>query len=245
MARRVGKADAFGQALMAFQRDRTPWYVVERDDGYIDASSIGTYFSTLRSWQPYLQQALRFVRGKVVDVGCGAGRHVQHLQRLGYRTDGIDPSPLAVKVCRERGIKNVRIGTLESLPNGRVRYDTFVMFGNNFGLFGSRSHARKTLRMLLRCSTPHARIIAECRNPYKTSEQGHLRYNAKSQRRGRMFGQIRIRVRFKQYTDPWFDYLFVSPDEMRELVKGTGWRVAQVFGRGAQYCAVIEKEGNL
>lgn len=245
MARRVGKADAFGQALMAYWRDRTPWYIVERDDGYIDAISIGTYFSTLIDWKPYLKRALTFVRGRVVDVGCGAGRHVLYLQRRGYDVSGIDPSRLTVQVCKERGIRNVRVGSLESLPHSGKRYDTFVMFGNNFGLFGSRQHARTMLRQLHRCSTPHARIIAECRNPYKTSEQAHLRYNAKSERRGRMFGQIRIRVRFRQYTDPWLDYLFVSPDEMRELMNGTGWRVAKVFGSGAQYCAIIEKEGNL
>ena len=227
---------------MAYWREKTPWYVVERDDGNIDASSVGVYFSTFRAWRPDVRQALRFVRGHVVDIGCGAGRHVQYLQRHGLRTDGIDPSPLAVKVCRERGIRNVRESSLEALPDSRTRYDTFVMFGNNFGLFRSRTHTRTMLRRLLRCSTPHARIIAECRNPYKSLDASHLRYNRRSLQRGRMFGQIRIRVRFREYTDPWFDYLFVSPDEMRTLAAGTGWRVTRVFGHGALYCAILEKE---
>lgn len=226
---------------MEYWRGGDTVHVVERDDGYVDPCETSTYFSTFRAWQPYLRTALRYVRGRVIDIGCGAGRHVQYLQRLGFRTEGIDPSPLTVRVCKERGIRNVRRGTLEALPNGRTRYDTFTMFGNNFGLFGSRAHARTMLRKLLRVSSPHARIIAECRNPYKTKEQAHLRYNRRSMQRGHMFGQIRIRIRFKQYADPWFDYLFVSPEEMRDLMRGTGWRVMKVLGRGAQYCIVIER----
>ncbi len=242
MARRVEKADAFGHALMEYWCGGDSLHVVERDDGYVDPCETSTYFSAFRAWQPYLRQALRFVRGRVVDVGCGAGRHVQYLQRRGYDVTGIDPSPLAVKVCRMRGVRKVQRASLEDLPKGRTRYDTFLFFGNNFGLFGSRSYARTMLRQLHRCSTPQARIIAECRNPYKTSEHAHLRYNSDSFKRGRMFGQIRIRVRFRQYTDPWFDYLFVSPEEMRQLVNGTGWRVRRIIGHGAQYAAVIEKE---
>lgn len=238
-----GDTDAFGHALMAYWHGWPSWYNVERDDGYLDeASSVRTWFSAFRTWRPYLKQALSLVRGKTVDVGCGAGRHVLYLQQKDVDVSGIDPSPLAVTVCRERGIRNVRVSTLEALPDGRTKYDTFLMFGNNFGLFGSRSHARRLLKNLLRCSTPNARIIAECRNPYITNDPDHLRYNAASRKRGRMFGQIRIRIRFKQYTDPWFDYLFVSPKEMRELVAGTGWRVMRILGQGAQYCAVIEKE---
>ena len=225
---------------MAHLRRGTQWYIVERDDGYIDSGDIAEYFSLYRSWK-HDASALRYARGRIVDIGCGAGRHVQYLQRRGFKAEGIDPSPLAVKVCKERRIKNVRIGSLETLPNGRKRYDTFVMFGNNFGLFGSRSHARTMLRQLLRCSTKDARIIAECRDPYITSEEAHTCYNKANTKRGRMYGQVRIRVRFERYTDPWFDYLFVSPKEMRELVKGTGWRVVKVLGRGAQYFTVIER----
>jgi SAM-dependent methyltransferase len=241
MARTVGTSDAFGHALMAHWQRGIPWYIVERDDGYIDAGPVGEYFSTFRAWK-HDAAALRYATGRIVDIGCGAGRHVQYLQKRGFRAEGIDPSPLTVKVCRLRGIKDVRVGSLETLPNGRKRYDTFIMFGNNFGLFGSKRHAHAMLRRLLKCSTPHARIIAECRNPYITSDDAHMCYNKANARRGRMYGQIRIRVRFEQYTDPWFDYLFVSPKEMRELVHGTGWRVAKVIGRGAEYCAVIERE---
>jgi hypothetical protein len=58
-----------------------------------------------------------------------------------------------------------------------------------------------------------------------------------------MPGQLRIRIRYGQYTTPWFDYLLGSPEEMEKLARGTGWRVAQVIDRGEHvYVSVLERE---
>jgi hypothetical protein len=57
-----------------------------------------------------------------------------------------------------------------------------------------------------------------------------------------MPGQIRIRIRFQRVVGPWFDYLLVSPDEMREVLEGTGWHVSRCLDDGGRsYVAVIEK----
>ena len=44
-----------------------------------------------------------------------------------------------------------------------------------------------------------------------------------------MSGQLRFRVRYASYCSPWFDYLMVSPDEMKGILEGTGWRVERVL----------------
>jgi len=78
------------------------------------------------------------VKGRVLDVGCGAGRVGIYLQR--YRNldvTGIDISPLAVRVSRLRGLRKVRLLALEDIDFPRGSFDSVVMFGNNFGLFGS------------------------------------------------------------------------------------------------------------
>jgi hypothetical protein len=57
-----------------------------------------------------------------------------------------------------------------------------------------------------------------------------------------MTGQIRMRIRFNDLASPWFDYLFVSKDELASLVEGTGWRLADTIdGGSAQYVAVLER----
>ena len=59
-----------------------------------------------------------------------------------------------------------------------------------------------------------------------------------------MSGQIRLRVRYKAHASPWFDYLFVSKDELRNILAGTGWAVARFVDEpdNSRYIAVMEKE---
>jgi hypothetical protein len=114
--------------------------------------------------------------------------------------------------------------------------------GNNFGLFGGRRRARWLLRLLHAMTSPDARIVAESNNVYQTKDPDHLRYHRFNRRRGRMSGQLRLRVRYRRYCTPWFDYLMVSPREMKEILAGTGWRVRRFLKSGGSiYVAVIEK----
>ena len=47
---------------------------------------------------------------------------------------------------------------------------------------------------------------------------------------------------WRRAVTPYFDYLFVSPAELRKLARGTGWRVRQVLpSRGPMYVAVLER----
>ena len=58
-----------------------------------------------------------------------------------------------------------------------------------------------------------------------------------------MGGQVRMRIRYKQYATPWFDYLFVSKKEMQKIVAGTGWRVRRfIDSKGSVYIGMLEKE---
>jgi hypothetical protein len=140
-------------------------------------------------------------------------------------------------------VEHARVLPLEAIGTARVpRFNTVVMFGSNFGLFGSRLKANRLLRALLATTTPDARIIAEAKDPYRTRLPHHLRYYRRNLLEGRMFGQVRIRNRFRDTIGPWFDYLFVSPREMKEIVAGTGWDVTRVLeDGGSSFVAIIDK----
>jgi SAM-dependent methyltransferase len=186
---------------------------------------------------------MRFVRGRVLDVGAGAGRVALHLQERGHDVVAIDISPLAVEVCRRRGVRDARVCPFERIDASLGRFDTVVMWGNNFGLFGGPRKALSMLRRLHRLTNERGRIVAESRNAYDTDDPEHLAYHERNRRRGRMGGQLRLRIRHRSFATPWFDYLIVSPDEMEELLDGTGWRVARFLeGEANLYAAVIEKD---
>ncbi|MFH0953641.1 MAG: methyltransferase domain-containing protein [Verrucomicrobiota bacterium] len=235
--------DAFGQGLKAFLAGDPEQEIVEREDGHIDAVPHELYFQSSRYWQPHTRQAMRLVKGRVLDIGCGAGRHSLYLQKNGFRVTGIDVSPLAIEVCRSRGLCDARLCSITRIGPRLGRFDTIIMMGNNFGLFGSFRRARWVLRRMKAITSDRARIIAEVTDPYGTKNPCHLAYHRMNRRRGRMSGQIRLRVRFRQHATPWIDYLLASREEVRDIVRGTGWRIrAFVPPRGARYVVVLEKE---
>jgi SAM-dependent methyltransferase len=226
-------ADAFGEMLRA----RTDAEIVERDDAFIAGSKL-SYFAPVRRWGAVERRALRFVRGRVLDVGAGAGRVALELQARGREVVAIDISPGAVEVARKRGVRDVRLLALEDVDATLGRFGTVVMYGNNFGLFGSRAKARRLLRQLRPLAE---RIVAGSNDPYQTEDPAHLAYQARNRDRGRMPGQLRLRVRYRDLVGPWFEYLIVSPEEMEEIVEGTGWQIRRlVQDEGSYYVAVLE-----
>ena len=240
------REDAYGRMILdALERDDPTVEVIERDDGFVMASRYGTelYLAPFRRWPPRQRRAMRLARGRVLDIGTGAGRVALHLQERGLDVVAIDSSPLAVEACRRRGVRDARTVSVADFDDSLGAYDTIVMFGNNLGLLGGPVRARRLLRRFHRVSSARGRILGETLDPYATDDPAHLAYHDRNRRRGRMGGQLRIRVRYRDFATPWFDYLLMAPAELEELLGGTGWRlVRKIQDESPLYVAVIEKE---
>lgn len=202
------------------------------------------YFADFKDWPKIQKQAIKFAKGKVLDIGAGAGRISLYLQKKGFDVTAIDNSPLAIKVCKKRGVKNAKVLPIEKIGTFKPNtFDTVVMFGNNFGLFGGYKKAKTLLKKLHKITSSSALILAESSDVYKTDDPVHLSYHKFNKKRGRMSGQLCIRVRFRNYIGDWFDYLLVSKKEMKEILKNTGWMVKKFIASDNNgYYAIIEKE---
>jgi len=230
MVKKPAKAstDAYGEMLKWQLKTGEPaCEIIERDDGYIDTGSdLGRYFLPPQKWSSVERRAVAQAKGRVLDIGCGAGRHSLYLQERGLDVTAIDASRGAIDVAKQRGVRKALVRPIEEIDKFADRtFDSVIMMGNNFGLLASLRKARRLLKVLDRITTDEALIIAATRDPYQTDRKVHLDYHRYNRSRNRMSGQIRFRVRFARSIGPWFDYLLVSPDEMREVLNGTPWEL--------------------
>jgi 2-polyprenyl-3-methyl-5-hydroxy-6-metoxy-1,4-benzoquinol methylase len=236
--------DAFGHEIHDYFRGEDGYEIIERDDGFFSVSTgPKLYFLEHEDWPESEKEAMKYVRGRVLDVGCGAGRHSLYLQEQGFDIVGIDNSPLAIKVCRARGLRSAQLLSVTRITRKLGVFDTILMLGNNFALVGNAKRARWLLRRFHRMTSEAGRIIAQTRDPYQTELPEHLEYHARNRDKGRMSGEAKIRVRYKRYVTPWIHFLMVSKEEMKTILKGTNWEVRKfIDGQQGIYTAIIEKE---
>jgi hypothetical protein len=116
------------------------------------------------------------------------------------------------------------------------------MLGNNLALLGSARGAKRILKKLSAVVVPGGSIIGETLDPHMSQDPNHLAYHAENRSAGRMGGQIRMRVRYKQYKSPWFDYLFLSREELEGLLEGSAWRLKEIIAEsGPGYAVRLER----
>ncbi|WP_369374743.1 class I SAM-dependent methyltransferase [Promicromonospora sp. Populi] len=88
-----------------------PWSAV--------ADDWGRYWGTFArpAWEPLLRTARVGQGARVLDVGCGTGELLEHLQELGAVPSGVDPARRMAELARARAVgADVRPGDFERLP---------------------------------------------------------------------------------------------------------------------------------
>lgn len=238
--------DAFGMEMMAKYKGEDVIEIIERSDGYIDGATGGlnVYFADYKRWSSSEKKATAYIKGKTLDLGCGAGRVSLYLQKKGIPCLGIDNSPLAVKVCKLRGVKKAKVLEIERLSQLRESgFQTITMLGNNFGLLGNPKRGKKILKKLHEITTTDGIIIAQTLDVTMTKDPCHISYQRSLKKKGKLPGELRLRCRYKNIIGPWFDYLMVSPNQMKRVLENTGWKINEIISEknGPLYCAVINK----
>ncbi|SIO88481.1 bifunctional 2-polyprenyl-6-hydroxyphenol methylase/3-demethylubiquinol 3-O-methyltransferase UbiG [Nocardiopsis sp. JB363] len=236
---RIG--DAFGRTLQrcwaAGMAPGAAFEITERDDGYISTADALRYFTPLDDLSDLDQTAVALARGRILDVGTGAGRHALALQQQGKDVVGLDPSPGAVEVACQRGVA-AELGSIAHPPEGIGTFDTLLLLGNNLGLLQGAQAAPGVLRQLASLARPGALLIGTGMDP-AGSDPDHAAYQDRNRIRGRMPGQIRMRVRGGAVATEWFDYLLLNPHELDRLIQPSPWRWETIHEQGPKYLAVL------
>ncbi|MFD5892285.1 class I SAM-dependent methyltransferase [Streptomyces sp. NPDC060334] len=96
-------------------------------------------------------------KGRVLDVGCGAGRLVEALARRGHTVLGIDVSPAAVISTACRGGR-ARSGSVFAPVQDEGSWDTALLIDGNIGIGGD---PRRFLRRLHDLVRPAGLLLVE------------------------------------------------------------------------------------
>ena len=238
--------DAFGLALLDRLHGGPGIHVIERDDGHWEETNADLYFVDLDEWETFHtvtasdRTAVEMVSGRILDVGAGAGRHALALQQRGHEVVALDVSPGAIEVCRKRGVEQTFLGTVGDLVETNPEpFDAVILLGHNLALLGSHEAAGPFLDALRRLLKPDGIAVGNTLNVHGTDDPVHLAYHQMNRNRGRLPGQLTLRATFEGVVGGWFDYLFVSPGELTELVETAGWSIEEMTEPNPSFLAVL------
>jgi SAM-dependent methyltransferase len=226
--------------------DRRAAVIAHRSDGAVYPMPARVFFRAPRAFPALERFALGECRGRVLDIGAGAGCHALALQARGLPVTALDISPAAVRVMRRRGVRDARVGDVfrfdpraDSGVDGgaggapdaaqdAAPYDTLLLMMNGIAIAGTLAGLRRLLRRVRRWIPADGRLLLDSMDLRR--DDGFDRSAlARARRRGRYFGEICYRFEYKGRIGPDFPTLFVDPRTLLREAAQAGWRGQMLF----------------
>ena len=215
--------DILGQALLAYHRGQATAALTVHCNVADDEPLPAAYFFRSLLQMPELERlALDNCRGRVLDLGAGAGCHSLELQSRGFAVKAVDASAGAVQVMAERGVQTVACHDIGApLPPTERPYDTVLLLMNGLGLAGSLEGLDRFLAHARTLLAPDGQILAtssDVRYLYE-DEDGALRLNLN----GPYYGEVEYSLSFEGRTGAAFPWLFVDPALLNDAAEAAGY----------------------
>jgi SAM-dependent methyltransferase len=229
------KGDPVGTAILDYIKTRKPDdIIVSSDICEDDVIPVEVLFRNQIEMPDLELMALESCKGKVLDVGAGAGAHSKELIDRGLDVDSIEISEGAVQYMKSIGLNARKINFFD-LKNDK--YDTILMMMNGIGIAGKLSNLENTLLHAKSLLQPGGKILcdsSDIKYLYE-DEDGALWVDLNSE----YYGNFRFQMKFKKEKGPWFDWLYVDFDNLFNAAKKVGLKAKKIMDQDDHYLAEI------
>lgn len=206
-----------------------------------DEMPVAMLFRTEAEMPPLERKALELCRGRVLDVGAGAGCHSLALQERGMEVTAIDISQLSVDVMLRRGVKTAWETDLfdESFVGC---YDTVLMLMNGSGIIGRLERLPLFFQRMKQLLAPGGQVLmdsSDLRYIYE-DEDGAMDIDLNAG----YYGELDFQMQYKKVKGEPFRWLYVDSDTLAGYARENGFRVELVADGGHyDYLARLSEDG--
>jgi SAM-dependent methyltransferase len=210
--------------------------LVRTDIAEDETLSPGYFFRTFEQMPLQEQEALKRCKGKILDVGAGAGAHSVWLKEMGLEVVSIDISPLSCEVMRNRGLTQVVCGNIYSLTN--QKFDTILLLMNGAGVAQTLPGLSVLLEHLKQLLNAGGRILADSSDLLYlfTDENGDSWIDIASDT---YYGEMEYQLTYKTIRGKKFPWLFVDSETLAEYAERLGFTVVDKV-KGLHFDYLIE-----
>lgn len=188
-------------------------------------------FRTFNQMPRLEQKALSMAKGRVLDIGAGAGCHALALQERGLEVKAIDISPLSCEVMKERGVKDAECVNLFN-PQLQGKYDTLLLLMNGTGIAGKLNRLSMLLNRLKELLAEGGQILidsSDLKYIYE-NEDGSMDIDLNAP----YYGEVDYQMQYKNIKGEPFDWLYTDPMLLASISKQCGLN-CEIVEEGENY----------
>ena len=190
---------------------------------------VKTYFRGEKDLPELEQKALQLCKGKVLDIGAGAGSHALWLQQKGFDVTALEISPKAAKVIEERGVNQVIQQDIFSFKEHK--FDTLLLLMNGIGLSATIAGLRRFLKHAKTLLNDGGQLV------FDSSDLAYL-YEGEEFPTTHYYGEIKCRYEYKKAYSDWITWLYIDQDFLKSIAQKAGFKTEIIFEDGNdQYLA--------
>lgn len=175
---------------------------------------VATYFRREEQMPELERKALDLCKGKILDIGAGAGSHALALQDRHLDVTALDISPLAAGIMRMRGVDKVL--TEDIFEYHEKQFDTLLLLMNGIGLTGNIQGLRRFLLHARDLLLPGGQLL------FDSSDVAYL-YEDGPPLQDHYYGEVRCRYEYRRQKTEWFTWLYIDPDTLALIARDEGW----------------------